>query len=54
MFIKVQKSYIVSIPKIDSVDQDGVTIAGTRIPISRDHKEEILALIIGNNLLKRT
>lgn len=54
MFIKVQKSYIVSIPKIDSVDQDGVTIAGTRIPISRGHKEEILALIIGNNLLKRT
>ncbi len=54
MFIKVQKSYIVSIPKIDSVDQDGVTIAGTRIPISRDNKEEILALIIGNNLLKRT
>jgi len=52
-FIKVQKSYIVSKSKIDSIDGNTICIGAHRIPVSRKWRDEIMAGILSNNFLKR-
>lgn len=52
-FIKVHKSYIVSIPKIDAIEGNAIRIADISIPISRGLKEEVKQKIVGSKLLKR-
>ena len=52
-FIKVQKSYIIAKSKIDGIDGNMICIGAHRIPISRKWKDEILADILSNKLLKR-
>jgi len=52
-FLKVHKSFIISIPKIESIDADGIIIQGKSIPISRALKEEVNNRIVNNRLLKR-
>lgn len=52
-FIKVHKSFIVSTLKVESIDGDFLFIKGNQIPISREHKTEIVKKILGNNFLKR-
>jgi DNA-binding LytR/AlgR family response regulator len=52
-FLKVHKSYIISLDKVTSVDGNEILIGTSRIPISRNLKEEVLARIMGNNLFKR-
>jgi DNA-binding LytR/AlgR family response regulator len=44
-FIRIQKSFIVSISKIDSIEGNFIKIGQNRIPISRNKKEEIIKLI---------
>lgn len=51
-FLRVQKSFIVSISKIDSIDSDDVIIGKTSIPISRAIKENVLKTILSNRLYK--
>lgn len=53
LFIKVHKSFIISIPHIRSIDGSEILIGTARIPISRNLKENVVARIIGNNLFKR-
>jgi DNA-binding LytR/AlgR family response regulator len=52
-FLRVQKSYVVSLSKIESIAGDELNIASYRIPISRKLKEEVLREILKNKLLKR-
>lgn len=52
-FIKAQKSFIVSINKIKSIEDGEIVIKNKRIPISRSNKEEIMKQILGNKFLKR-
>ncbi len=52
-FVKVQKSFIVSISKITSVEEDEVIINSRKIPISRVNKVEIIKKIVGSKFLKR-
>lgn len=52
-FVKVQKSYIVAISKIDSIEGDEISINGQRIPISSKSKDEIVNKILKGNYLKR-
>jgi DNA-binding LytR/AlgR family response regulator len=52
-FMKVHKSYIVNIEKINSVEGDELNINNEKIPVSRSLKEEILQKLVGKNLLKR-
>jgi DNA-binding LytR/AlgR family response regulator len=52
-FLKVHKSYLVSIEKINSLDGQEIIIGRSRIPVSRNLKEEVFAKIMGNNLYKR-
>lgn len=53
MFIRVHRSYIVSLDKIDSIEHDEINISSYKIPISRKNKDEILEQILKNKLLKR-
>jgi DNA-binding LytR/AlgR family response regulator len=52
-FLKVHKSFIVSIPQIKAIEGNEILIGDARIPISRNLKEEVVNQILGNNLFKR-
>jgi DNA-binding LytR/AlgR family response regulator len=52
-FIKVHKSYIVNLSRIDGIDANSIVIGGHKIPISRTNKEEIMELILKGKLFKR-
>jgi DNA-binding LytR/AlgR family response regulator len=52
-FLKVQKSYVVSIDKIERIDGNQIIVGKTPIMISRANKDEILHSILANNILKR-
>jgi len=53
MFMRVHKSYIVSIPKITAIEGNFIRIGDKLIPLSRKNKDEILSTIFNNKLLKR-
>jgi DNA-binding LytR/AlgR family response regulator len=52
-FMKVHKSFIVSIASVKSVDGNELVIDNARIPISRALKEAVVDRILGKNLFKR-
>lgn len=52
-FIKVHKSYIVSVPKIESIENNEILIRNFKIPISRNFKEQVLDKVLKVNLLKK-
>ncbi|HMH34515.1 MAG TPA: LytTR family DNA-binding domain-containing protein [Puia sp.] len=52
-FLKIHKSYIVSIEKIDSIEGNEVKIGSHSLPISRSIKEEVMEKILQNRYLKR-
>ncbi len=52
-FIKVHKSFIISIEKVNAVDGNEIIIGPSRIPVSRTLKDEVMARILGNNYLGR-
>lgn len=52
-FIKIQKSFIVALDKIDRIEGGDVVIGGKHISISRHNKEEVMEAILRKKLLKR-
>lgn len=52
-FLKVHKSFIVSIPHIKAIDGSELVIGEARIPISRNLKDDVVHQIVGNKLFKR-
>ena len=52
-FLKIHKSYIVAVSKIDSIEGNEVKIATHALPISRTSKEEVMEKILNNRYLKR-
>lgn len=52
-FIKIHKSYIVAISKVDSIEGNEVKIGTHALPISRSIKEEVVEKILQNKLFKR-
>ena len=52
-FIKVHKSYIVSLQQIDSIDAEGLQIGKFLIPISRNMKDAVMERVVNRRLLKR-
>lgn len=53
-FVKVQKSFIVSISKVNGIEDGNVVVQSQKkIPISRSNREEITKAILGSNFLKR-
>jgi DNA-binding LytR/AlgR family response regulator len=52
-FMKVHKSFIVSIEQVNSIENNEIIIRQARIPISRTLKDEVLKRILGDHLLSR-
>jgi len=52
-FLKVHKSFLVSIASIKAIDGNEILMEDVRIPISRNLKESVVNRILGNNLFKR-
>jgi two-component system, LytTR family, response regulator len=49
-FIRVHKSYIVSITKIESIDGNELKIQSYRIPVSRNYREQVMEQLLKNKL----
>ena len=52
-FIKVHKSFIVSVPHIQAIEGNEILMDNVRIPISRNLREEVIHQIMGNRLFRR-
>ena len=52
-FIKVHKSFVVAVEKIDFIEGNELSIAGKRVPISRFHKDSLMEQIVNRRLIKR-
>lgn len=52
-FVKVHKSFIVAIDKIDSIDGNELVIGQHHIPVSRNLKDEVMEKILNKRYLKR-
>jgi DNA-binding LytR/AlgR family response regulator len=52
-FIRVHKSYIVSIPKIEAIENNEIIIQSFRIPISRNYRDMVINRVLNDKLLKR-
>jgi DNA-binding LytR/AlgR family response regulator len=52
-FLKVQKSFIVALLKIEGIEGSDILMGKHRIPISRQDKDSVLEIILKDKLLKR-
>jgi DNA-binding LytR/AlgR family response regulator len=52
-FMKVHKSFVVSLEQVNSIENNEIIIKQSRIPISRTLKDEVMNRILGDNLLSR-
>ena len=52
-FIRVHKSFIVSIPKIEAIENDELVMGTFRIPISRNYREEVINRVVNKRLWKK-
>lgn len=52
-FIKVHKSFIVSVPHIRAIEGNEILTEQARIPISRNLRDEVIQQIMGNRLFRR-
>ena len=52
LFMRIHKSYIVALDKIDSISGNTIVIRGSGLPVSRNVKDALLT-IIGNKLIKK-
>jgi DNA-binding LytR/AlgR family response regulator len=53
IFLKVHKSYLVSLSKIESIEGNEILIGTHHIPISRNMKEDVMEKILKGKYLKR-
>jgi DNA-binding LytR/AlgR family response regulator len=49
-FIRVHKSYIVSVDKIDGIEGNEIFIQSHRIPISRNYREQVIEQVVSKKL----
>ena len=52
-FLKVHKSFLISVPHVKAIEGDEILLEHARIPISRTLREQVVQQIMGNNLFKR-
>jgi len=50
LFIRVHKSYIVAINKIEGIEGNEIFIQNNRIPISRNYREQVIAQVVTKRL----
>jgi DNA-binding LytR/AlgR family response regulator len=52
-FLKVHKSYLISIPHVKAIEGDEIILENARIPIGRTVRDQVVQQILGNQLFKR-
>lgn len=52
-FIRVHKSYIVSVSKIEAIENNEIIIQNHRIPISRNYREQVIDKVVNKKLWKK-
>lgn len=52
-FIRVHKTYIVAISKIETIEENEILIQSFRIPISRNYREQVIDQVVNNQLWKK-
>lgn len=52
-FIRVHKSYIVPIQKIDAIENNEIIIQSFRIPIGRSYRDVVIEKVVNNTLWKK-
>ncbi len=52
-FIRVHKSYIIAITKIDSVESHEIRIQSTAIPLSRNYRDGVIERVVRGKLWKK-
>ena len=52
-FLRVHKSYLVSIAKIDSIDNNDIRIQSHLIPISRTLRDEVIETVVKSKLMSK-
>lgn len=52
-FVRVHKSFLVSIQKIDSIENNEIAIGPFRIPISRNYRDEVIDRVVNKRLWKK-
>jgi DNA-binding LytR/AlgR family response regulator len=52
-FIRVHKSYIVSISKIEAIENNEIIVQHFRVPISRNYRDQVIERVVNNKLWKK-
>jgi DNA-binding LytR/AlgR family response regulator len=52
-FLRVHKSFIVAINKIDSIENHEIVIRGAKIPLSKNYRENVMEKVLSKKLLNR-
>lgn len=52
-FIRVHKSFIVSISKIEAIENNEIIIQSYRIPISRNYHDQVISTVVNDKLWKK-
>ena len=52
-FIRVHKSFIVSIPKIEAIENNEIILQSARIPISRHYRDQVIDRVVNDRLWKK-
>jgi DNA-binding LytR/AlgR family response regulator len=52
-FLKVHKSFLISIPHIKAIEGNEIIVENARIPISRNLRDTVIQQIVGHRLFKR-
>ena len=53
-FIRVHKSYIVAIAKIEAIENNEIMVKAARIPIGRNYRAEVISRVVTNRLWKKS
>ena len=49
-FLRIHKSYIVAVAKIDAIDAGRVDVGGHKLPLSRTNKNEVIKAVLDTGL----
>ena len=52
-FVRVHKSYLVSISRIESIENNEIVVGSFRIPISRNYRDEVIGRVVNKRLWKK-
>lgn len=52
-FVRVHKSYLVSISRIESIENSEIIVGPFRIPISRNYRDEVIEQVVNKRLWKK-